>query len=104
MATIIKQAPGQNGAYANQSWPDGCLAPDGYAVIPESFAPVWEQYKPFVTVVIEDDVITEMTDNPQVRAAQEAADAEAAANIPPSPAEQMRADVNFIAAMMGVEL
>ena len=70
MATIIKKTPDQNGAFGNQSWPEACPAPEGYAVIPEAFGPVWEQHKPFVSVTFRDDVITGMADNPEGRAAQ----------------------------------
>lgn len=72
--TIIKLCAEVNGAHANQSG-DIAFVPEGWARIPDNLLPVWEQYKPFVALTVEDGIITDMADNPEARAAQEAADA-----------------------------
>lgn len=71
---ILKLIPEVNGTHDNQSGAD-LPVPEGWAQIPDIFMPVWEQYKPFVILTVEDGVITGMADNPEARAAQEAADA-----------------------------
>ena len=70
---IIKLCPESNGAHGNQTWHKNDV-PDGYAEISEQFLSTWEQYKPFVTITVEDGEITSMIDNPEARAAQDAAD------------------------------
>lgn len=72
---ILKSEPCSNGAYANQIY-DGDTIPNGYISIPEQFVSEWEQYKPFVTITVEDGVITSMVDNPTAREAQQAIDAQ----------------------------
>ena len=62
-------------------------APNGYVEILEQFLSTWDQYKPFVTITVENGEITSMADNSEARAAQEAADALA----PPSDSEILAA-------------
>jgi len=73
---ILNLTAESNGAHANQTV-NGNLSsiPEGWAQIPDNLLPAWEAYKPFVTLTVEDGVITGMADNPEARAAQEAADA-----------------------------
>jgi hypothetical protein len=71
---ILKITPDSNGAHRNQTW-GAAPVPDGYIAVPEQFESTWEQYKPFVTITVENGVIANMVDNPAARAAQEAADA-----------------------------
>jgi hypothetical protein len=66
--TIIAKTPQSSGAYPSQTW-EGNVAPDGYYAIPDSLVPTWAQYAPFVTLTVDNDVITTMVDNPTARAA-----------------------------------
>jgi hypothetical protein len=66
--TIIKIKPQDNGAHQNQSG-DFFEIPEGYAAIPDELISVWEDYKPFVIVEIEDGKIVSMVDNPEAREA-----------------------------------
>lgn len=71
---IIKNAPESNGAYANQTWVDGIDVPQGYIAMPEIFSEAWEQYKPFVSIDINNGIITSVADNPTARDAQQTAE------------------------------
>ncbi len=75
MRTIIKAAPESNGAYANQEWPDDIPAPDGYIHLPDEFIQRFKDLKCFIVPAIENGRIIAISDNPDARAAQEAADA-----------------------------
>ncbi len=101
MGTIVNTVPLSNGAYQNQNGNVPAI-PDGWIVIPNEFLAIWEQYKPFVTITVEDGAITSMVDNPDARTAQKATDA---AYVPdPTAEEKLRADVDYIALMTGSDL
>ena len=89
---IIKIEPYDNGAHDNQTW--NGEVPDGWAVVPEDME-VPESY-PFVDIEVADDVVTAMTAR-EIPIPEEP-------EIVPSEIEQLRADVDFIALMTGVEL
>jgi hypothetical protein len=65
---IISKTPESNGGYKNQTW-ESINIPENYIAIPDSFLPTWEQFKPFINVTIENDIITSMTDNSIAREA-----------------------------------
>ena len=80
----IEIMPLSNGAHRNQTVSGAVTAPDGWAVIPEGMA-IPETF-PFVDLVVKDGKVVSMT-----------------AGVVPEP-EQLRADVDFLSAMMGVSL
>ncbi len=82
MITIIKNKPDINGAYKNQSG-DFKDIPDGFLVVPNVLLPIWEEFKPFVEITIENDIIVGMVDNPIARATQEAVDTEKGLELTP---------------------
>ena len=85
----IEIMPLSNGAHRNQTVSGAVTAPDGWAVIPEGMA-IPETF-PFVDLVVKDGKVVSMT-----------------AGVVPEPepteTEQLRADVDFLAAMAGVTL
>lgn len=90
--TIIEIQPQANGAHRNQTIQGGMACPDGWAIIPAD-VPIPETY-PFVTLTVEGQTVTGMepgvVPEPEIPA--------------PTEAEQLRADIDFIAAMTGVSL
>lgn len=106
---IIKLEASENGGRPSlQSW-TGETAPEGYALCPDEFFDVFYSTTPagFVNITVEEGVVTSMTVN------QEAVDAwndehpilpEAQSEPEPTEMEQLRADVDYIAALTGVEL
>lgn len=95
---IIELAALSNGAHRNQSGTS--FLPNGWVELPPDYA----QYLPFITITESADGTYCFADNPEARATQEAADAEHTADVPPTVEEQLRADVDFLAAMQGVTL
>lgn len=101
---IIQSYPDRIGAYPPiQSW-DGSAPPAGYAEVPESLdLTEFYQYNGFVTLTVENGVVTAVTPNAEEweawKAAQLATEPE-----PVSEVEQLRADVDFVAVMTGVTL
>lgn len=89
---IIKLEPFENGAHANQSTVPEVI-PDGWAVVPADLD-VPDTF-PFVSITAADGVVTSMTAGvvPQVTE-----------DIEPSELEKLRADIDYIAVMTGVEL
>lgn len=89
---IIEIQPQSNGAHRNQTIQGGMACPDGWAIIPAD-VPIPATY-PFVTLTVEGQTVTGMepgvVPEPEVPA--------------PTEAEQLRADIDFIAAMTGVSL
>ena len=76
MITILKNSPCENGAYQNQTFcTDNVEIPFDCVVIPDEFLPIWEQYKPFVTISIENGIIVSMVENQESRTIQELSDA-----------------------------
>ena len=82
----IEIMPLSNGAHRNQTVSGAVTAPDGWAVIPEGMA-IPETF-PFVDLVVKDGKVVSMT----------------AGVVPEPETEQLRADVDFLSAMMGVSL
>ena len=86
---IIEIQALENGAHRNQTVSGAVAVPDGWAVIPEGVE-IPETY-PFVDLVVQGNQVVSMT-----------------AGVVPEPepteTEQLRADVDFLAAMAGVTL
>lgn len=90
--TIIEIQPQSNGAHRNQTIQGGMACPEGWAIIPAD-VPIPATY-PFVTLTVEGQTVTGM--EPGVMPEPE---------IPaPTEAEQLRADIDYLAAMAGVSL
>lgn len=89
---IIEIQPQSNGAHRNQTVSGAVAVPDGWAIIPAD-VPIPETY-PFVTLTVEGQTVTGMepgvVPEPETPA--------------PTETEQLRADIDFIAAMTGVSL
>ena len=90
---IVKITAESNGAHDNQGW-TGNFIPDGWAAVPDAME-VPGSF-PFVDIEVENSVVTTMT-------AREVPEPETP-DSKPSAIEQLRADVDFIALMTGVEL
>lgn len=90
--TIIEIQPQPNGAHRNQTIQGGMACPDGWAIIPADVS-IPATY-PFVTLTVEGQTVTGMepgaVPEPETPA--------------PTETEQLRADIDFIAAMTGVSL
>ncbi len=90
--TIIEIQAQSNGAHRNQTVSGAVAVPDGWAVIPADMA--IPRTFPFVTLTVEGQTVTGMepgaVPEPETPA--------------PTETEQMRADIDFIAAMTGVSL
>ena len=69
---IIAKTPNKSGAYSNiQTWSKDA-PPGGYAVVPEDFdTTVFYENKGFVTLTVENDVVTAMVANEVALAAWE---------------------------------
>ena len=87
----IEIMPLSNGAHRNQTVSGAVTAPDGWAVIPEGMA-IPETF-PFVDLVVKDGKVVSMTAGVVPEPEPE-----------PTETEQLRADVDFLSAMMGVSL
>lgn len=61
---IILKTPNETGAHSNiQTW-NKDTPPSGYAVVPEDFdTSIFYEYKGFVTLTVENDVVTAMVGN-----------------------------------------
>lgn len=90
--TIIEIQPQPNGAHRNQTIQGGMACPDGWAIIPADVS-IPATY-PFVTLTVKGQTVTGMepgaVPEPETPA--------------PTETEQLRADVDFLAAMTGVSL
>lgn len=90
--TIIEIQPQSNGAHRNQTIQGGMACPEGWAIIPAD-VPIPATY-PFVTLTVEGQTVTGMepgvVPEPEIPA--------------PTEAEQLRADIDYLAAMAGVSL
>lgn len=90
--TIIEIQPQPNGAHRNQTIQGGMACPDGWAIIPADVS-IPATY-PFVTLTVEGQTVTGMepgaVPEPETPA--------------PTETEQLRADVDYLAAMTGVTL
>lgn len=93
--TIIEIQPQSNGAHRNQTVSGAVAVPDGWAVILED-VPIPATF-PFVTLTVEGQTVTGMT-------AGVVPDPDPEPEPEPTEMEQLRADVDFIAAMTGVSL
>ena len=86
---IISKTPNESGAHSNiQTW-NNDTPPSGHAVVPDDFdTSVFYEYKGFVTLTVENDVVTAMVANEKALKAWE----EAAKEMPapePSVAERV---------------
>lgn len=96
MMRIIEIIALPNGAHRNQTW-SGSIIPEGWAFIPTSDIP--ESF-PFVDIEVETidgiPTVVKMTakEMPKVEEVEPA----------PSAMEQLRADIDYLAIMTGVEL
>lgn len=90
--TIIEIQPQSNGAHRNQTVSGAVAVPDGWAIIPADMA--IPGTFPFVLLTVEGQTVTGMepgvVPEPKTPA--------------PTETEQLRADIDFIAAMTGVTL
>nr|DAT44256.1 MAG TPA: hypothetical protein [Caudoviricetes sp.] len=90
--TIIEIQPQSNGAHRNQTVSGAVAVPDGWAVIPADMA--IPGTFPFVDLVMDGNQVVSMepgvVPEPETPA--------------PTETEQLRADIDFIAAMTGVSL
>lgn len=89
---IIEIIPLSNGAHRNQTVSGAVAVPDGWAIIPADMT--IPGTFPFVTLTVEGQTVTGMepgvVPEPETPA--------------PTETEQLRADIDFIAAMTGVSL
>ena len=92
---IIEIIPLSNGAHRNQTVSGAVAVPDGWAVIPED-VPIPETF-PFVDLVVEGGTVVTMT-------AGVVPEPEPEPEPEPTEMEQLRADIDFVAAMTGVSL
>lgn len=91
---IIEVKPLPNGAHRNQTGNFHAI-PTGWAVIPED-VPIPETF-PFVDLTVEGDTVVTMT-------AGVVPEPEPKPEPEPTEMEQLRADIDFVAAMTGVSL
>lgn len=89
---IIEIQPQSNGAHRNQTIQGGMACPDGWAIIPAD-VPIPATY-PFVTLTVEGQTVTGMEPGVVPEPSTPA----------PTAGEQLRADVDYLAAMTGVTL
>ena len=92
---IIEIQPQSNGAHRNQTVSGAVAVPDGWAVIPADMA--IPRTFPFVDLVVEGDTVVTMT-------AGVVPAPEPEPELEPTEMEQLRADIDFVAAMTGVTL
>ena len=101
---IIQSEPNPSGSRPPiQTW-SGPVPPQGYLEIPAGVdTSAMQTHAGFVTLTVEDGVVTAITgDDAAYQAYLESLPPEVPE--PPSELERLRADVDFIAAMQGVEL
>lgn len=91
---IIEIKPLPNGAHRNQTG-NFSVIPTGWAVIPEDVS--IPATFPFVTLTVKGQMVTGMT-------ARVVPDPEPQPEPEPTEMEQLRADIDFVAAMTGVSL
>lgn len=92
---IIEIQPQSNGAHRNQTVSGAVAVPDGWAVIPADMA--IPGTFPFVDLAVEGSTVVTMT-------AGVVPEPEPEPEPEPTEMEQLRADIDFIAAMTGVSL
>ena len=92
MLRFIKIEPFDTGSHDNYTTNEDLEQLEGRATIPDDMQ-IPDTF-PFVDIVVKDGVVTKMT--PKVMPEQE--------QFPVSNIEQIRADIDYIAAMTGVEL
>ncbi len=93
--TIIEIQALPNGAHRNQTVSGAVVVPDGWAVIPADMA--IPRTFPFVDLAVEENQVVSMT-------ARVVPEPEPEPEPEPTEMEQLRADIDFIAAMTGVTL
>lgn len=89
---IIKVEPFENGAHANQSTVPEVI-PEGWAVVPDELD-IPETF-PFVNITVSGGVVSGMTAGVVPQVTEDSV---------PSELEKLRADIDYIAVMTGVEL
>lgn len=92
---IIEIQPQRNGAHRNQTIQGGMACPDGWAIIPADMA--IPRTFPFVDLAVEENQVVSMT-------ARVVPEPEPEPEPEPTEMEQLRADIDFVAAMTGVTL
>jgi len=98
---IIKREPDGNWAHKIANRDD--FVPDDYAAVPDEFTEAINTYLQWSLPTFDTDgKLIAVADNPEARAAQAAIDANIV--IPPTNAEKNRADIDYLAVMLGVEL
>lgn len=90
--TIIEIQALLNGAHRNQTIQGDMACPDGWAIIPTDIA--IPRTFPFVTLTVEGQIVTGMEPGVVPEPSTPA----------PTAGEQLRADVDYLAAMTGVTL
>ena len=95
---IIRLEPYENGAHDNQKI-DRILTelPEGYAAVPPELEVEAEGYLPFIDLTVEDGQIVGVAQG-TIPPREPEPEPE------PTPEEQLRADVDYIAAMAGLKL
>lgn len=102
---IIHREPNENGSRPPlQSWAKS-TPPDGYALCPDEFAETFYSTTPagFVTITVDGDTVTAMEVNREALETYQSMMPEPQEPTPTAE-EQMRADIDYIAAMTGVDL
>ena len=99
--TIVEIKELENGSHRNQGWDDATTVPDGYAVIPDGletpnfpFGKVFAREKDGVMTVVK----WVAGEKPEPVEVEEVAERGI------NPFEQLRADIDYLAIMTGVEL
>lgn len=96
---IVELAPLSNGAHRSQCG-NMISPPEGWVEIDESY----QSILPFIDLSDNGDGTYTVTENKAAREAQIAADEANRVEPEPTPEEQLRADVDYIATLTGVEL
>lgn len=92
--TIIEIQPQSNGAHRNQTIQGGMACPEGWAIIPADMA--IPGTFPFVGLTVEGQTVVTMTAGVVPEPEPE--------TLAPTETEQLRADIDYLAAMTGVTL
>lgn len=95
--TIVRVAKNEYGGHANQTADHFTALPDGWAILPDALRP--DTFPFFNVEEVEDGVILAVSpiDPPEIPEP-------VIPDTGPSEVEQLRADVDYIALMMGVDL
>ncbi len=104
---IIRQTPNKGGAYPAIQEGNFRTVPEGYALWPDDLSTeVFYEHNGFVTLAIQDGAVQSYVPNLDAWEAWKASLPPEEPESPPAPteAEQLRADVDYIAAMTGVTL